>query len=320
MTRRRPNPLLARPPKARHRLLEQYRGWWEERAGRPLTEDLYEGVHTTTWPALAALYAQQAAQAEIDAGPTGGLGPGDPYPVVLVLDVRGLHPLPDVDSLATNRARFRDGMMMAALGLALKERVATSDLLGMPERPGSPPHPEQAHLVSIWFGRQAQRSTIWAIYRAMRARGDKAVRAAWLRWTRTGMVPDEVLPWSQDQFRYPDDLDRRRLVAVVATRPFHPYARKNESEVEQRRSEDLARAGWTIFTPEDLAPRAEGDHWVYRRVPGRALWTNPRLARLDWLDPHRVQLHGTSSTAARAAFPDIPLPASAPFPVRRGAP
>jgi len=322
MTRPRHNPLLARPPVARHRLLAQYRKWWEERAGRALTDDLYEGVHTTTWLPLAAVYAQQAAQAEIGAGPTGGLGPDQPYPVVLALDVRGLEPLPDVDSLAVDRSIFRVGMMRDVVGRALEQGFTVDRLLQDlgDERPGSRPGPAQAHLVSIWFGRQAHRSTVRAIWRAKRHLGARAVRSAWLAWARTGTVPDEVLPWVHDQFRYRLDLGPERLVGIGATRPFFPYVHKDDSEVDRRWTREREHEGWTVFVPADLEHRWTGERWVTRPVEARMLWRNPRHARLDARDPHRIQLHGTSSSTVRRAFPDVPLPAVAPFPVRRGDP
>jgi hypothetical protein len=263
----------------------------------PRPED-YQGVHTTGKFDLAGIYALQTTERT-----ESSFGPDEPYPVVLQLDVRGLRALPDVDALMEGYEQFdesirkivEDELDEGQYAWQIAERLS-----------GDGDFEEEDE--DAWFA--VSHTLTNAAEAVLEAVGDdeKKARRVLERWVRTGQVPEALLTYVVDQRRFMHDFGTERLVSVQAVKPLWKTILPSWDEDEQvgRRVGKLEARGWSVMTRDD-----GGDSGL----DSREIWRNPRFRE----EPRRTQYHGTSSLLAARAFPEVPWPREAPFPIGRPA-
>jgi hypothetical protein len=292
------NPLLADPPSAIHRLRAAGERQFERVLGRRPTADDYRGVHTTGDLGLAAVYAMGATD-------RGDRGPEDPWPVVLQLDVRRLRALPDIDAIKTGAEILGEPDLRERVARMLAEgkdpgwiRMSLTD--GYDEE-----RPDNVTEALAMASRRDPLSAFLAVYEG---RSEEVFERALRRWTRTGEAPPAVLAALVDQRRYLHDFGPARVVRVLAVQPMHGDIFDEGLDEDMRRAQWIEQYGFQVFTLEDLANGSVHPHT-------EEVWHNRRLARLRG---GHTQYHGTSSETVRQALPEIPLPRTAPFPIRPG--
>jgi len=304
----RPNPLLARPPRGVHGasvpgestddvdLGARGRMRFRSALGRAPTPEDYVGVHTTGSLALAAFYALTA---------TRHLGSSfraqEDYPVVFLLDVTGLEALPDVDAMMEGAERFDDSTRRTV------ERALADDdgrIWRLSEEfDESTGFDDWTNDAWTRLGEIASGNPVRAVVDAVGGDKDRA-REVLAQWVDTGELDPVILTHLVDQRRYLADFPRERVVEVLAIQPI--WREVVPTQEDERRAVRLEKRGWQVVSDEEDVPGSI-DPTV------ATIWRNPSLATAT---PAATQYHGTSSALAREAFPDLPWPARAPFPVR----
>jgi hypothetical protein len=238
----------------------------------------HDGVHTTGQFNIAASYAMGTWRQESFVG----------YPVVLSINVTGLEPFHDVDAELILREHLsyirsdikkslEEGEDLNSIADWLSEREY--EAVETPEQVVFQYAQEDPNVVS----------TIMSLY------GDKEATELVARFADTGELPPDVLMDLVDQRRYLDDIEEDRVYSVVAFRPWFAYL---VDDMEEGVIEEAESAGWHVVTQDD-AWSSCGDF-----NPGEQEVLYQRRGR----PPEDLQYHGTVSTLAAAAFPDLDLP------------
>lgn len=276
MARRR-NAILAHPPEGLHALGIAGSRSFQQAVGRPIRTEDYHGVHTTGSMEIAGVYAMGAwLEARKD-------DPGA-YPVIVTLDVSGLHALPDVDAIARAAYLLDDK--------SIRRQFSDEDLQGAHDM-------WEVSYEELYAGADVNTAIMEVTQYAGGPMDAFEDDEAWRRWVETGDYTDEEASRLVDQRRYMDDFDWDRVVEIDAMRPWWPELVEAYDEDDQ--SETLEEAGWKVVAVEDVDSLGGIlDLKTIAQGGGKG---------------GDVQYHGTSSWHLARAFPQLSLPAD-PFPVR----
>lgn len=252
--------------------------FFERTVGRPTKPEDYYGVHTTGSVEIAGVYAsgawREAKAVDLEA-----------YPVILTLDVSGLHALPDVDAIAHAALLLADTSVRRQFeGEDLQSAYDMWDIDCENIRVGADAHQAIAEHVQYSGG-------------PMVAFDDDE---AWERWVRTGEYTDGEAARLVDQRRYLQDFTWGRVVEAQAMKPWWPELLEEPyDDASEAKLKAVEEAGYKAVTVEDLG---------FANIIELTTIAEGGGARGD------EQYHGTSSWHLARAFPGIGLPPS-PFPV-----
>lgn len=309
-----PNALLAKPPQRRHQLRSQTHRYFESVVGRRPNSTDYDGVHTTGSLALAAAYAMGTWDQ------VGGAD-GDAYPVIIAMDVTGLHPEPDVDAMMSGQQALKDirgevADILAGGGTVDDVRWAGEHYEVTRENgPGDDP--------AAFVFEQIPRDPFRSLTEALERQGmdDERMHLALEQFVKEGpkALPGVVISKIVDQQRYLNDFELDRVVQVIAFRPWWHEVMDTYWDMDDPQEEAKAKSindgGWKLWTIEDtdqIGP--EPSVVLYRRSEAQATKPPLGLRGLDVRREPRIEYHGTVSTAIEGAFPGL-IPAKPPFPV-----
>lgn len=274
------NPLLAKPPQALHRLQNTSR--FRRLLGRAPKQSDYDGVHTTSSELIAAAYAMSAWHQHNEEG----------YPVLVLLDVSGLTPLPDVDAMLRGaeavddlvthyRSRVEDGESFYDL-------LNDEDYSEASARAGDEP----ATFIFEDSGNHVLQSI--ESYAIDEKRDAEEVFAAFLAESK---LPEGVLTRMVQQQRYLNDFDLDRVIQVEALKPWWEKVLMSWDDDEFKQ---LTQRGYEVFTL---------DEWPFSPGESKVVWRAPDAdKRKD------AEYHGTTSLVIELAFPGL-IPEETPFPV-----
>lgn len=283
-----PNSLLAKPPKASHRLQDtrQFRRFF----GRAPRESDYEGVHTTGNKLIAAAYAM-------------GTWNGDPdsYPVIITLDVSGLEPLPDVDAMVHGAAAADELLssyrsLVKDSGWTLDDFIEDDDYREIDAQAGEEP----AAFIFEDVGHH--------VAQAIRDYAEEAgedEEQLFGRFINAGELPPGVLMRLAQQQRYLHDFEQKRVVCIEAVKPWwHQVLFGGDEGEADERIAQLEERGFHVFSLEDQwSPDDVGETMT--------IWEAPNASRRK-----KTEYHGTTSAAVESAFPGL-IPEETPFPIER---
>lgn len=281
----------------RHNPLDPYAFDTEERpfiiTGKATPRELHLGVHTASSHELALVYAVQRAMV---AGSTA---------VILHLDTAGLSPLPDRDVILaaeqnTDLGLLHDSALMEATDANDPEGVADAladTLEDYEDESGETPQTWTEAVAQVVMAQHARDALA-----ALADLDPDDALAAMEDLRDRGALPKQVWMEAVGQQRYLSEIGFDRLVRVDLVRPL-----RNDLWSYEERDE----------SGEDYPP----DEPAYPEVFSAELfsedaWT-PNIVTVWKRKPHkgaRIEYHGTDTTRAASAFPEIADTLVSPWP------
>lgn len=296
---RRSNPLLSKPPQWLSDLNRAGTRRLEEFVGRS-TEDTRMGVHTTSNVALAAAYAMSGCNRRHS-----DFGSRSEYPIVIELDITGLKYLADEDALAQLYETVKDPETLSIIREGLESGDSVYEIAQqMDEFDQQSDSRQVAELIEAGVYHRNIPRAVLDFYGDDEGKARDELQLL----LRLGVIDQRIGVGLVDQRRYLRDFDLDRVVKVSVFRPWYndivmPWWDAGEDSEEALEAARIEAHGWKLYTVDD-----EGN-WPLDK---RDIWVNPALRGRKGL---QTQYHGTVSSLAQQAFPTLPWPASAPFPI-----
>ena len=276
MSRGRSNPLLVRPPQHLHGVTGQHR------VTRHGFEEPNIGVHTALFKSLAAAYGYAAWMKNYFP-----IERTTDYPAVVSLNVRGLRPEPDTDSVLW---WFEHGGRESAReALKLSEEVGPQRAIDMMHEDGESHSP--ASVTSALIDPTFHGETV-AWEDLLFDHGETVKKA--VAGDREALR--RVLLAGFPQRRYMVDFDVDRVIAIDVVKPWWEKILPYDLEDDVDRGDDselldLERQGWDLVTEDDV------DHYM---PTFKQVYHSRKDGQIEW--------HGTSGSLLVKAFPDLDLP------------